>query len=80
MSEKYSYKHFHVLEDKEMNLVAEASLIIMFFKIYLRVQLIQRWVQVELIGVKSGLLSKHGVHVLVRDHWHTLDILNSDRN
>ena len=47
---------------------------------YLRVELIQRGVQVELIGVKSGLLSQHGVHVLVRYHWHTLDILNSDRN
>ena len=42
MSEKYSYKHLDVLEYREMNLVAEASWIIMFFKIYLRVQLIQR--------------------------------------
>jgi len=41
----------------------------------IRVQLIECGVEVELVGVESGFLRQHRVHVLVRDDGHALDVL-----
>ena len=45
---------------------------------YLRVQLIECGVEVELVGVESGFLRQHRVHVLVRDDGHALDVLDRE--
>ena len=38
------------------------------------VQLVQGRIEVELVGVQSGLFGKHGVHILIRDDGHSFDI------
>ena len=45
---------------------------------YIRVQLIECGVEVELVGVESGFLRQHRVHVLVRDDGHALDVLDRE--